>query len=315
MYDIVAVPPATPVTVVEPPVEPTVATSVLLLLQVPPLLVVFSVVVWPWHTDAVPPIAAGRGFIVAVDIARQPVGKVYVILSVPKDTPVNIPDVEPTVAFVFCAVHEPPVISLLSVMLEPTHIRVMPEIAGFGLTVIISVLAQPVPTVYEIVAVPAARPVTVCGDDGAPAVPIVATPVLELLQVPPVLTSLTVIVAPTHTDVLPVIGSGSGMMFTVVIALAEQPEPKAVTVTVYTPLISVVTLVSVVFCVPAPKASGPVQPKPVGDAVPLGVEFRLVVRPTHVGLLLFAVMNSVLTTTFVVAVAEQPEPLALTVTV
>ena len=123
----------------------------------------------------------------------------------------------------------------------------MPEIAGFGLIVITSVLAHPVPTVYEIVAVPAARPLTRCGALGRPAVPIVATPVLVLLHVPPVVISLTVVVAPAHIEAMPVIGCGNAIMLTVVVAEALQPEPEAVTITVYTPLMPVVTLVSVVF--------------------------------------------------------------------
>ena len=119
----------------------------MLLLHVPPLLVVFSVVVWPWQTLGVPPIADGNGLIVATEIARQVVGKVYVILSVPNVTPVTTPEAEPTVAFVFCAVQRPPAIVVLSDTDEPTHTGVIPEITGFGLTVMISVLAHPVPTV------------------------------------------------------------------------------------------------------------------------------------------------------------------------
>lgn len=76
-----------------------------------------------------------------------------------------------------------------------------------------------------------------------------------------------------------------------------------------------VTLVSSVFCVPAVNNNGPDQLKPVGDALPDGVELRLVVRPTHVGPLFDAVIPNVLTTTFVVAVAVHPEPDAITVTV
>lgn len=79
---------------------------------------------------------------------------------------------------------------------------------------------------------PAARPVTTCGAVDNPAVPIVATPVLVLLHVPPPVTSLTVVVPPTHTDVLPVIACGNAMIDTFVVANALQPLPRAVTVTV-----------------------------------------------------------------------------------
>ena len=59
---IVEVPAATPVTM--PEEEPMVATEVLLLVHVPPLVASVSVVVWPVHTLVVPAIAAGVGFTV-----------------------------------------------------------------------------------------------------------------------------------------------------------------------------------------------------------------------------------------------------------
>jgi len=55
----VAEPEAPPVTT---PLVPTVATLVLLLLQVPPLVPSLSVIAWNWHTSAGPAIAAGEGF-------------------------------------------------------------------------------------------------------------------------------------------------------------------------------------------------------------------------------------------------------------
>jgi hypothetical protein len=59
-----AVPAATPITTPVP--EPTVATPVLPLLQVPPLALLLNVVVLPMHTDAVPVIVAGTGFTVMI---------------------------------------------------------------------------------------------------------------------------------------------------------------------------------------------------------------------------------------------------------
>ena len=55
---------------------PIVATPVVLLVHVPPLVALVSVVVAPTHTLAVPPIVAGFALIVAVVTARQPVLKV-----------------------------------------------------------------------------------------------------------------------------------------------------------------------------------------------------------------------------------------------
>ena len=60
VYEIVAVPVAIPLTT--PVVEPTVAVPVAEDAQVPPVVVLDSVVVCPTHTDGVPVIAGGAGF-------------------------------------------------------------------------------------------------------------------------------------------------------------------------------------------------------------------------------------------------------------
>lgn len=69
----VGLPEATPVTI---PEVPTVANAVLLLLQVPPLVASVSVVVDPAQTMAVPPMAAGSGFTVTIEVVIHPVGSV-----------------------------------------------------------------------------------------------------------------------------------------------------------------------------------------------------------------------------------------------
>jgi hypothetical protein len=89
--------------------------------------------------------------------------------------------------------------------------------AGSGLTVIVyvAVFVQPVNmfvTVYEIVAVPEATPVTTPKST-------VATPVFDELHVPNAVASDSVIVLPTHTDVGPVIGFTAGKAFIVTEAL------------------------------------------------------------------------------------------------
>jgi hypothetical protein len=56
--------------------------------------------------------------------------------------------------------------------------------------------------------------------------PIVATAGLLLLQVPLPIPSLSVVVAPTHIFVLPVIAIGK--VFTVTVAVALQPPPMIV---------------------------------------------------------------------------------------
>lgn len=65
----VAVPAATPVTV--PPAD-IVAIAVLLLLQVPPTVVLPSVVLAPTHACSVPVMAAGIGSTVKVTVAWHP---------------------------------------------------------------------------------------------------------------------------------------------------------------------------------------------------------------------------------------------------
>lgn len=66
---IVALPAATPVAI--PVDEPTVATAVLLLLHVPPVVALFSVVVAPTHAESVPvivPAVDGAAFTVAIAV-------------------------------------------------------------------------------------------------------------------------------------------------------------------------------------------------------------------------------------------------------
>ena len=62
-----AVPAATPVTT--PVDELTVATAVLLLLHVPPVVASVNVAVFPTHALMVPPIAAGLAFTDAILVA------------------------------------------------------------------------------------------------------------------------------------------------------------------------------------------------------------------------------------------------------
>ena len=65
--------------------------------------------------------------------------------------------------------------------------------------------------------IPVATPVT------TPVVPMVALAGMLLLQMPPAVGSLNVIVEPTHTAGVPVMSDGSGL--TVIGKVAEQPAP------------------------------------------------------------------------------------------
>ena len=83
---------------------------------------------------------------------------------------------------------------------------------GVGLTVMLAVLAHPVPSVYVIVARPTVTPLTV------PVAATVAIEVLPLLHVPPAIMSPNEVVAPAHTFADPVITAGSGFVVTIVVA-------------------------------------------------------------------------------------------------
>ena len=98
---------------------------------------------------------------------------------------------------------------MLSNVVDPIHTDNIPELAsGVGLTVISTVREQPKLLVYLINVLPDAKPVTTLVLD------IVATEVLVLLQVPPVVLELSNVVPSTHILRLPVIAEGTGLTVT-----------------------------------------------------------------------------------------------------
>jgi hypothetical protein len=72
-----------------------------------------------------------------------------------------------------------------------------------------------------IVDVPAAKP------DAIPPLVMPATVVLLLLHVPPVVASAKVVLAPSQTDSIPVIGVGLGLIVTVTLPSGPQQPPAA----------------------------------------------------------------------------------------
>jgi hypothetical protein len=89
---------------------------------------------------------------------------------------------------------------------------------GVVLTVIVAsafAVPQPLVTVYDIIDVPAATPVT------TPPVVMVALAVFELLHVPPATPSVSAVVEPSHTVVAPEIVPAFGTGLTVHILIAE----------------------------------------------------------------------------------------------
>jgi len=138
-----------------------------------------------------------------------------VIVVVPVDRPVRMPDVPIPAIEVLLLLQDPPEVASLKVMVLPRHTPDALRIADIGLTVIVVVAIHPVGSVYVILEVPADTVVTL------PLPSIVATPVVLLAQVPPVVASERLLAAPIHIAVVPVIADGNG--FTVIIETAPQP--------------------------------------------------------------------------------------------
>src|SRR5580704_16052956 len=107
-------------------------------------------------------------------------------------------------------------------MLRPMHTLEGPDIAdGNVFTVITAVVLHPVGSVYVIVVVPGATPVTI-----PVAEPTVAIAGLLLTHVPPP-ASVSVIVAAGHTCSVPLIAVGNGFTVTVIVALQLIPVDTA----------------------------------------------------------------------------------------
>jgi hypothetical protein len=124
-----------PVTI--PDEAPTVVIVKLLLLQLPPVVASFKVIVEPWQKAMLPVIAAGKGLTVMVRVIMQPVGAVYVMFVVPAATPLTIPLETPTVAAAVLLLPQvPPAMVLVSVEVAPIHTEAGPPIVGgIGFTV------------------------------------------------------------------------------------------------------------------------------------------------------------------------------------
>ena len=117
--------------------------------------------------------------------------------------------------------HAPPVVASASVLLPPIHNMREPVIgATAGSTLSVVVAVQPVVPTNVITAVPVA-----IADTEPVVAPMVATEVLLLDQVPPPVTaSANVVLAPTHSVVLPVIGNNG---FTLMVLVAVDTPPQA----------------------------------------------------------------------------------------
>jgi len=110
----------------------------------------------------------------------------------------------------------PGVVGSLNVIVVPTHSVVGPVIgSGSGYTLITANWRHPHGDVSTMVSIPVATPNTRPDEE-----PTVAIEVLVELQVPGS-TSDNNVVAPTHSDIVPVIGAG--VACTVIVYIAEHP--------------------------------------------------------------------------------------------
>jgi hypothetical protein len=93
---------------------------------------------------------------------------------------------------------------------------------GFTVTTFVAItVPQLLATVYDIVAVPAATPVTIPVKD-----PIVAIPIAPELHIPPVAALVNVVEADPHSVPVPVMVPASGILLTVTtVVAATVPQP------------------------------------------------------------------------------------------
>jgi hypothetical protein len=196
----VADPAVTPVTT--PPLV-TVATALLLLVQVPP---VFgdNVVVEPMHIAVFPVTLAIDELLMVTGLLgfdSQPVALfVKVNVAVPAATPVTTPLLDIVATALLLLVQVPPVAGD-KVVVEPTHIALLPEIVATGLSLIVTgkVELDTQPFVLSVnvnVALPAIKPVTI------PSLVTEAIDGLLLIHDPPILGE-SVVVLPAQIVLLP----------------------------------------------------------------------------------------------------------------
>jgi hypothetical protein len=140
-------------------------------------------------------------------------------VTVPETIAVTTPNASIDAVSGLLLAHVPPGVAELSVAVLPGQALVVPVIAsGAALTVTTDAVWQPVGSVYVIMLVPAARPLTIPVSE-----PMVATDNALLLHVPPSEVLLNVPVAPAHTLREPPIADGNGL--TVTVSVVEQPVP------------------------------------------------------------------------------------------
>ena len=145
------------------------------------------------------------------------------IVVVPVETAVTIPEAEPMVATeVALLAQTPPAYPLSICIVPPIHTTLSPVIVVGVVTTFIGVSTKhPVGSVYRISTIPVATVDTIPVLD-----PIVAIDGLPLLHTPPVAISLRVIVEPRHTRKVLELVIDEGKGFTVKAVVKMQPVKR-----------------------------------------------------------------------------------------
>lgn len=140
-YVITTTPLPIPVTI---PVLPTVAISILLLVQLPPVIELIRVVDEPAHNSEAPVIVAISMLSDTVTIT-DPVAEpqeselLYEMIVVPVPTPVTIPEVLTVATATLLLLHDPPVLLDVNVAVSPLHRTVVPDI-NTGIILLVCIL-------------------------------------------------------------------------------------------------------------------------------------------------------------------------------
>jgi len=129
----------------------------------------------------------------------------------PDAIPFTIPEADPIVATIgVLLLHVPPGMEFPNAVAAPRQTCVTPVIVpGEELTVTVAAAAQPVLSVYDMVAVPIPAPVTPPVDGS-----IAAIVGVLLLHTPPVVPSVKLLVSPRQRPKVPEIGNGTAFTVT-----------------------------------------------------------------------------------------------------
>ena len=127
---------------------------------------------------------------------------------------VTVPSVPIVATLVVPLLHVPPAVASVSNVDAPSHNENVPEMAAGCVFTVTTTVAAQLPIVYDINEVPVVVPDPVT----RPAVDIVATVVVTLLHVPPLVASDNVSVKPSQIGALPVIAAGRVVTVTILVA-------------------------------------------------------------------------------------------------